>query len=150
MVKVYVPVLAYNAAPGPAELALTMEGVEFKRLVCEGTLGYGEQLAMLWRSGEGFVLVENDVVPWPTCIDQLMVCPHPWCTHAYPSPPGQLHMSIGITKLTDEALGRTPMLPNAWRGEHWGLVDSKLIPALHAHFPLHGHFPPVAHCKVMP
>ena len=141
--KVYVPVT--TDTPSPAELALTAEGISYTRCVCEGDSGYAERLAEIWARGEGFILLENDIIPWPGCIDLLRACPQPWCTHAYPSP--VLMMSIGITKLSTDAVRSTPRLPSVWAGEHWGLLDTKVIPALHAHFPLHGHWPPVAHAR---
>lgn len=138
----------------PAHLALTMEGVEHDVLICRGKYGYGRHLAELWRQGEGFILVEHDIAPWPTAIKSMIDCSFEWCTFAYPMNEGAgyevLGKSLGCTKFGDHLLQRFPDLWKTWEGVPWQNVDGHLEPSLrNAHMvTVHQHVPPVAHVKV--
>lgn len=140
----------------PAHLALAMEGVPHELVQCQGENGYGELLAQLWREGQGFVLVEHDVVPWPTAVTGLISCPFHWCCFQYPmntgTPYGEpdcLGKSLGLVKFGPHLLLRFPDLWKAWEGVPWWVVDGHLEPALrNAHMvTVHQHLPPVAHVK---
>jgi len=141
--KVVVPRI--NGAAGPVEFALQEQEVEYEWRSLDTNDAYGRMLADLWREGEGFIMLEHDIIPPPGALIRLAMCSEPWCTHAYPGP--QLFMSIGVTKITADAIRRAPHLYQAWEGQFWGAVDAHMIPALHAHFPLHGHFPPFRHTR---
>jgi hypothetical protein len=142
--RVIVPRIAGHN-PGPAEQALQTQNILYETRPVAGGREYGDMIAELWAERRGFILIEHDIVPTPGAIYRLSVCKHPWCAHPYPSP--RLMIGLGVTKLTAAALRVSQELPEAWQGEHWGLVDTKLIPALLASFPLHGHLPPFEHRK---
>jgi len=141
--KIVIPRI--GGAAGPTEQALQEQGVEYQTRQVDTGAAYSTMLADLWREREGFLMIEHDVVPPEGAVLRLAVCPEPWCTHAYPGP--QLFMSIGVLKITADAIQQAPELFTAWEGQPWGVVDSHVIPALHAHFPLHGHFPPFRHTR---
>ena|SRR5687767_14058969 len=140
----------------PAHLALTMEGVEHEVVMCEGDLGYGEQLARLWHEGKGFVLVEHDIVPWPGAMKQIVDCDFQWCSYPYPlnerngDPLGHLGKALGVMKFGDRILQRFPDLPDVWAGVPWWNLDGHLEPELrNRHMvTIHQHMPPVAHVKI--
>jgi hypothetical protein len=133
----------------PAHLALAQEGVAHEVLICEGELDYGEHLARLWREGEGFVLVEHDVVPWPGAVRGLAECSYGWCAHAYPWDDDGLVTSLGCVKFGYQVLQRFPALPDAWAGVPWRDVDGHLLHALSRAYmvTVHEHLPPVAHAR---
>jgi hypothetical protein len=41
--------------------------------------GYFKLLTRLWSQGEGFVQLEENVVPIPALVQELWDCPHEWC-----------------------------------------------------------------------
>jgi len=133
-------------APGPTEQALQAQGTEYQAREVDAGAAYSVLVANLWREREAFLLIEHDVVP-PSekSIIDLCACPEPWCTVAYPGP--QLFMALGVLKMSTDALEVSQDLPALWEGEPWGTLDSKVIPALHSRFPLHGHWPPFRHTR---
>lgn len=139
--KIVIPTLG---EPGVCEAALRKKRIKYQtRPVGSGT-EYGHMLADLWREGEGFLMMEHDIIPrGRAAVPALCKCPEPWCSHAYLAP--VLHISLGVLKLTTEALQASQDLPVIWEGAHWGEIDRLLIPALLGRFPLHGHFPPFGH-----
>ena len=138
--KVYVPSLGYA---GQAELALQAQGIPYQTMPVDSGAGYGDRLRELWQAGEGFLMLEHDIIPVEGAVERLLKCRQPWCTHAYPGP--QLFMSIGVLKLSTAAVRASQDLPQLWAGAHWGHIDGIMVPALHARFPLHGHYPPFGH-----
>jgi len=138
--KIVVPSLG---EPGLAENALMEQEIEYETFSVDGGAAYSHQLARIWREGEGFLLIEADLAPPPGAVEEICGCEHPWCSAPYISP--ILHISLGVLKLTTEAVQETQDLPAVWEGEHWGTLDSKLIPSLLARQPLHSHLPPWGH-----
>lgn len=45
---------------------------------------YGRLVKHMWGIGNGFVLVEDDVVPWPGAINQMLECGEDWCAFEFP------------------------------------------------------------------
>lgn len=141
MVKVVVPRVGRQ---GPTEFRLRDWGVHYEWREVDATYAYAKMLTDLWREGEGFLLLEHDVVPTsPEQLTEIRTCPKPWCAAPYISP--VMMLGMGVTKLTDEALAASQDIPEVFHGMHWSTIDSKLIPALESRFPLHGHFPPFDH-----
>ncbi len=132
-----------------AHWALTAEGVPHDVVGFE--LGYPEQLAAWWRQGEGFVLVEQDVAPWPGAVQRLIDCPREWCAYRFPKY-GHLVRSLGCVKFSTRLLTAWPALPEAWEGlpfaEFEGPMLSAIADTLRVHSvrkPVCEHAPPVAH-----
>lgn len=85
---------------------------------------YWRMLSGLFTMGEPFVVVEQDVVPWPGAIAALEACKEPWCAHSY-SPIEDLRTGcapLGCSKFRPEALP-TELLRNPPNGGHWGNLD---------------------------
>jgi hypothetical protein len=134
----------------PAHLALNAEGVDHD--VVGHELSYAEQLAAWWRDGEGFVLVEHDVAPWPGAIGQLIGCPRDWCAYRFPKYQ-HLIRSLGCVKFSTRLVRIYPDLPYRWEGlafnEFEGPMLSAIADVLRAESPdrkpVCEHSPPVAH-----
>lgn len=134
----------------PAHLALTAEGVAHD-VVGHG-LGYADQLAVWWRSGEGFVLVEHDVAPWPGAVRHLIDCPRDWCAHRFPKYQ-HLIRSLGCVKFSTRLVQTYPDLPHHWEGMPFEGFEGPMLSAVAgvlrtedpSRSPVCEHSPPVAH-----
>src|SRR3989304_4422313 len=71
VVEVYVPALRDDC---PAASALSVEGVDHHLALMFDEMGYGTLLSNLWFYGEGFIILEHDVVPFPGAIKALQEC----------------------------------------------------------------------------
>jgi hypothetical protein len=130
------------------------EGLSFVSYLCKGDFGYGEALASIWRQG-GFVLVEDDIAPWPGAIDQLLACPHSWCAFDYALGRGILmsscsHPGLGLVKVDTQVTERDPDAGEPWRSIHWQQLDkpvNETIARLAHRRKAHMHRPGVAHVQ---
>jgi hypothetical protein len=140
-----------------ASAALGCEGWEHEVRHVQGDRGYGELLAELWRtSPDGFILVEDDVAPWPGAVYALMECDEPWCAYDYSIGAeggfGVMRglMGLGCMKFNGWLVADNPALPVRWAGTHWRQLDAAVHAAIEAGTGLrapHEHEPGVAHCK---
>jgi len=137
----------------PATLALTTEGLEVTEVVMYDYTNYGRAFTEQWQSGHGFIVVEDDVVPWPGAIREFDACPEEWCLFEHPrgrfqeSPRSGFATGLGCVKFSTELVQRVPFNPgwqNRGHNELDGLVHETL---LEADAVLHIHYPPVAHVK---
>lgn len=108
-------------------------------------LDYSRLLRQMWREGETFVIVEQDILPWPGAIEELFYCPGQWCSCSYPygGAPGIYHM-LGCTKISSQLMLNTPHL---WDTPvHWSQCDVHLRDgALSMGQEPHPHRPPAIH-----
>lgn len=130
-----------------AHRAFEAEGFDHEVHICEGDYGYGELLTALWDAGEGFVIVEHDIVPWPGAIPQLLECESIWCSYEYPLNFGFVS-ALGCTKFSAKLIQKHPRISRSWATIHWGALDGSVIPALQlSGREAHLHHPPVAHVR---
>lgn len=129
----------------PPTLALTMEGLEVTEVVMTDRHHYGRLFTELWQEGEGFTLVEHDVVPWPGAIAELEACEQECCAFRYPSG-GSWVMSLGCIKFSAALVQRIPYDP-AWQNRAWDELDGAVFATLQGEVEVHIHQPPVAHVK---
>jgi hypothetical protein len=141
----------YNNA---AVRALHQEGLEIVECPLDDDFAYGKLLTSIWRKGQGFVLVEGDIIPWPGACKQLWDCPEAWCGFEYPCGQGNLSAALGCTRVSDRIVKANPDLPyrveaHKWDTLHWNAVDHIVLMAIHdvANQNLHLHTPPVAHAR---
>ncbi len=134
--KIVIPSLG---APGVCENALMEQEIEYETRPVDSGSAYSYMLGDLWREGEGFLMIEADIAPPPGAVEQILACEHEWCSAPYLAP--ILHISLGVLKVTAAAIAKTQDLPAVWEGEHWGCLDSRLIPALLGRLSLHSHPP---------
>jgi hypothetical protein len=148
--RVIIPTLNENC---PARLALETEGLSPHLFYVQDRLDYGKLLSSLWNDGlGGFILVEYDIVPWPTALQGLMDCDYPFCGYNYPmANGGEVGASLGCTKFSSELVYDWPMIYRAWEGVDWKYLDAHVIGAVsHVVGQMHIHQPPVAHARARP
>lgn len=149
--KVLVPTPEKNCA---ASLALRMEGIEHDEHVCTGDYGYSLVVAEYWGSGEGFIIVEHDVVPWPGALQQMWDCASSWCGYPYPLHVGRLcdTYGMGCIKFDSRIVNMWPDLPMkfGWIMREWRSLDALVAESItYMSYPhsWHKHYPPVAHAR---
>lgn len=146
--QVIIPAIDENCV---ASLALRKEGIEHDVVVMDGDYDYGELLVELWQSGESFILLEHDVVPWPGAITQLAECPELWCSYEYPLAPNTLRPALGCIKVSCIVINAYRNLPArfGWAERIWSQMDGAVCPALESIAgKTHIHKPPLAHVKL--
>lgn len=133
----------------PPARALIIEGFEVIEVVMQDDFHYGRLAADLFNAGRGFVLVEDDVVPWPGAIKQLLACEEPWCGFEWPrfyvqdEPRSGFTHGLGCVRFSDTLVAQyTP----AWGDKRWDEVDGAVFQMLEG-LECHIHTPPVAHLK---
>jgi len=75
-----------------------------------GGFYYSDLLRKLWREGGPLVIVEQDVVPPPGSIAQLLACPEEWCGHMLPAQGRLISQSFGLVKFSAALIERLPLL----------------------------------------
>lgn len=133
----------------PPTCALIIEGFEVTEVVMQDDYHYGRLIAAQWLARTGFVVVEDDVVPWPGAIQAMLDCPQEWCGYQSPrlwvgtTARGGFTHGLGCTKFSPEIVARfTP----EWDQKRWDEVDGAVFGMLDG-LSCHIHEPPVAHIK---
>ena len=128
-----------------ASQALDAEGVKHVEHVCEGEFGYGQMMADYWRKGEGFVLIEHDVVPWVGAVEKLQKCPSDWCSLPY-ARSGSTMISLGAVKFSTALVkSMPPETYEPWAEVSWRELDGRVLTPVHRmhrnckHSPAAGH-----------
>ena len=123
-------------------LCLSVENVEaqYVRMVDDGH--YWRLLKELWGKGDGFILVEQYIIPWPGAIRELCDCPEPYCAFPYRLTPGPggIGYSLGCTKFGTLLIRKYPDAMG--KPCSWNTLDGYIKHALP--WP-HLHIPPVVH-----
>lgn len=128
-----------------AHRALRAEGVAHEEHVCAGRFGYGRLVAAAFQRGEGFVLVEHDVVPWVGAVAQLVECEGDWCGFRY-ARSGSTVRALGLVKFSDALVRRMPRaFVSGWRGVEWPVLESAVLGAVSAFGQVCKHGPPAGH-----
>jgi hypothetical protein len=118
-------------------------------------LAYWRLLRGLWRDGETFLIVEQDIEVHDQVVPSLQDCDHDWCIFPYPGP---MHMrgwsqednshflvrSLGCTRFSDRLLATYPTLVARLTKRTWESLDLHIYEALARHrLTPHPHAPPV-------
>lgn len=88
--------------------------------------GYQEHLKECWERGEGFVMLEHDVVPWPGAVQDLLECPWPWCFFGYLAGIDFVENGaapFGLVRFTAEFIAATPDVWTQMRSRYEGCPD---------------------------
>lgn len=133
-------------------------------LNCEGDdYAYFKGILDMWRHGEGFIILEHDVVPTTDQWDSLLDCNQPWCQQGYGDHrysdevgygwidnghPGRVGypgswagvLALGCTKFSERWVQQTRDRVLAMKPTIWSQLDSTLF----ASFP---YGPPHYHCE---
>jgi hypothetical protein len=97
---------------------------------------YWKLFCDLWEKGEGFVLIEHDVVPAKNALQELANCKHDWCS--CPLPTGG-SSALGCCKVSTEAIKATPKLWDDMPLRHWMYCDNWLNERLQQLYTIHDH-----------
>jgi hypothetical protein len=54
-------------------------GARFENLTGDDAAYFG-LMARLWRSGQTFIIVEQDMLPTPATLEEMWACPEDWCS----------------------------------------------------------------------
>ena len=121
-------------------------------------VAYYELLRSLWSDGQGFVLIEHDVVPAPGTLDAFGACPSPWCSTAsdtwewwgrwFSAGKGREWLASG---LCCNRFRRSVILANPdlfdlpMRDRHWAKLDCATVGRITTHDPHCHHDLPHEH-----
>lgn len=121
--------------------------------VSESPLAYWESLQQIWWLGEGFTILEHDIICRPDILRAFQDCPEPWCTFVYSDLCHQecreaYNNQLGCTRFREECLREVQLavddIPDELRG--WERVNEGLGGNLRAaNYRQHWHEPPVLH-----
>ena len=89
-----------------AAVEATGLGVLYREMVEDED--YYITIATLWAQGQTFVTVEQDIVPAPGMIEEMLNCPEPWCAYGYEYPPFGHYAGMGLAKFSAELLAKLP------------------------------------------
>lgn len=111
-----------------------VHAARFVPLPADDPTAYAALICQLWAAGEGFVIVEQDVVPPPGAIRALLACPRKWCGHLLPCGDRGLPATLGLAGFSTDLLHKAPRAaeralrapgsPGGYVG--WSGVDSAL------------------------
>lgn len=96
---------------------------------------YHELLSRYWAEGKTVLTVEQDIVPGPDQLRQLLACEQPWCGFEYEYPPFPFkYAGLGCTKLSGALMRKWPQaleVTGTWSdpkhpARHWCRVDGNL------------------------
>lgn len=115
--------------------ALYKTELRFETIPVEGDTGYYDLFCSLWnRIDDDLIIIEHDIVPTETSIQEMMECPERWCANPY----DYLGFKDGIvglghTKFSRELQAQHKHLPHriagAWQGHppnHWCTLDCQI------------------------
>lgn len=119
---------------------------------------YPDFLAARWRERLPWINVEQDVVPWPGAIEDLIECPESWCgmTYGVDQIVGTPIASpmLGLARFRPEFMSSLPDVWESpwptWGPRYWKACDSRLVVFADAHDPplkFHQHWPAVVHAR---
>jgi hypothetical protein len=154
-------VVVPTAGPAPhltaVEAALSRASADYLVIPLQGDDGYWRALRALWGEGEGFIVVEHDIVVWPGAMAELVACPRDWCQCPYSyGRAGGTIVGLGCTKFSTFLLDRYPdVMEEAWDPVpemtdhrhppgHWCRLDARLQRVLVDH----GETPHFDHSEV--
>ena len=111
---------------------------------------YSELLADLWEQGDGFIMLEQDVVPYEDSLADIAYCREPWCGFAFPNGGGftKAGSNLGCTKLSASLIDATAGFGAAERKQQaWDRCDARLSTWAYGRAKLrpHRHYPDVEH-----
>ena len=106
--KVVVPFAGPSWPIHAVKLALRQDGVDAALHHMTRENDYYDLLARLWSEGEGFIVVEHDIVVWPGGLQELANCDEPWCTLPYYCSVGWIEDGLGCTKFSHQMIQKSP------------------------------------------
>lgn len=90
------------------EAALKESRLEYALAPVRADEDYFNYIEAAWNSGASFMTVEQDIVPPPGHLREMMECPEPWCSSPYEYPPYGLYAGMGCAKFSKELIAQFP------------------------------------------
>jgi predicted O-methyltransferase YrrM len=127
-------VIPYVAGSLRKETTQALRGVDAERVPLKGDTAYYDLISERWRSAHSFITIEQDIVPTPSQLDELIACGEEWCAFEYEYPPFGLYAGMGLAKFSaalllaePKALEITGTLQDVKHPpKHWCRVDGYL------------------------
>lgn len=110
---------------------------------------YFEGVRFMWNQGETFVIVEQDILPYPTALKDIYECPHRFCVTWTPhwqaiNGDGPWTYAHGLVKYGENLIGEIPSYFDEYaESHHWSQFDWNLVKTYSQE--IHYHWPPVIH-----
>lgn len=114
-----------------------------------GDDAYFEAVKSMWNQGETFVIVEQDILPWPGALKEIYECSHRFCILWTPhwqsiNRDGSWTYAHGIVKYGSGLINQIPNYFNEYaETHHWSQFDWNIVATYGSE--IHYHWPPVIH-----
>lgn len=128
--------------------------VEFIKYERDDIEGYWRAINAEWECGKGFIVVEEDMAPWPGAMEEIAECHYGLCNFWSPSSWQYDHYTLGFglgcTKFSAQLIHNHKNImqdiANSELGKHWLHLDGQLINGLLQRGEAqHFHSPPILH-----
>lgn len=135
----------------PESLESIREAAPEMAVTDAGPDAYWSLLRDLWRSGDDFCIVEQDMVVPPGALASLEACPELWCGVPYELY-GVYGVWHGVTRYRGALTWRLPHLPDEIEHRSWEQLDSAWINHLRdeGYAEAHWHWPAARHLRFTP
>lgn len=114
---------------------------------------YWQLLRCLWRRGDTFTVIEQDIIPTPAALDGFDRCPEPWCACPY-AVTTRYAAWLGCVRIRDTLTAGEPDVLDVVGAQHWPnhpprhwrpLADLLWFELGRRGYRCHVHMPPLAH-----
>ena len=100
-------ICCYTKLPAQVKKALNASGYSWEAIdVSDSDQAYFEVIQDLWNYGQGFALVEHDIVVGPETLKSFEDCSEPWCASPYPYFAGS-YAGLGCVRFRTELIGQS-------------------------------------------
>ena len=104
------------------------------QFVGDSDTAYWDLLSELWRAGETFTVVEQDIIVEPNTLSNLDACPKLWCCAPYPYLRSERYAGLGCARFHANLLRSQPDLlehvgkysDSRHTARHWCTLDFAL------------------------
>jgi hypothetical protein len=152
-------IVPYTSLRPETAAALDASGFPREEILVDDGGGYCGLLTALWRAGEAFVVVEQDITVGPGTLPDLAACPRGWCSCGFPYMSSENYHGLGCVRFSADLLARVPdamdrvalMSDATHPPRHWCRLDGWLSVVLReAGEKRCEHLPPVGHLSRHP
>lgn len=152
-------IVPYTSLRPETAAALAESGFPFEEARVDDGDGYCRLLSGLWRAGESFAIVEQDIVVGPGTLPDLAACPRDWCSFGYAYMTSGNYHGLGCARFSSALLARVPdamdrvavMSDKTHPPGHWCRLDGWLALVLTSSGEKRcEHLPPVGHLHRYP
>lgn len=93
-----------------SETVRALYGETVRYAPVDATEGYWQLLADIFAAGRSAIIIEQDIVPNETTIDELKVCDHDWCAMPFPYRGNDRAFALACSKFSAALMARNPDL----------------------------------------